>query len=584
MSLIALLLLSNILAFSQTKVAIYNNNANLIEGKVFATNLITSFTNQKAQFEASDKTPNINYLLKNQGQNVEKGNLSDEVVSLVIDKLSVDYVVSFTLYPNKTQNNVSASLLNAKTFSVEKTVTLTCNDLKNSTDIKVATDEIAEKFFFGNIIAEQKAQKEKELALQKAKEEKVIADQKAKEEKAIADQKAKEEKAIANQKAKEEKAIADQKAKEERELAQQKEKEAAQQKAKEEKATADQKGQEERELAQQKEREIAEQKERELAQQKEREIAEQKEREAAQQKKATQPATAPVSSEENKNDKRQVSGIEAVDYVIPLKDLVIQFDNMRISFTNKVKQWEQGVNRCIERMNEDNANIAQIEKELNEKQNSASKKEIKELQARVKDQKKVYAQSVKNLKTEGASIISQLKIFEKMETTAIQQQFKNVIPKIFPSTTFPAVSTATTTVAFSNRVENLQTVSYLKSMDELVYWYQKMEHSFSKMIEANTQKAKAVIQKDKDLEKQLSSQKEQLSEYQKNIKRNKKEIAATKKEITRIENERKVLSKQMEKDSKELSVQINNYNKEVQTSFKEKMKSVIEKIDNAFKI
>ena len=295
--------------------------------------------------------------------------------------------------------------------------------------------------------------------------------------------------------------------------------------------------------------------------------------------KTPQPA---ILSEENKNDKQQVSEIEAVDYVIPLKDLVMQFDNMRISFANKVKQWEQEVNRYVERKNEDSAHIVQTEKELNEKQNSASKKEIKELQARLKNQKKVYVQSVKNLKAEGVSIISQLKVFEKMETSAIHLQFKNVIPKIFPSTTFPAVSTATATVSFSNSVENLQTVSYLKSTEELVFWYQKTEHSFYQIIEKNTQKAKDIIQKDKELEKQLASQKEQLSELQKNIKRNKKEIAATKKEIAKTENERKVLSKQMEKDSKELSVQINNYNKEVQTSFKEKMKSVIEKTDNAF--
>jgi len=223
--LIAILLSNSIFAFSQTKVVIYNGNSNQIENKAFAVNLITSFTNDEFKFEASDKTPNINYLLRNQGQNVESGNVSDEVVVLVCDKLEVDYVVNFILYPNKTQDNVYASLINAKTFSVDKTVTLTCSNLKNSSDVKVTTDKIASVFLLGNLIAEKEAQN---LAKQKEKEEKVRSEQKAKEEKLLAEQKAKADKAAADsiaRIAKEEKLLAEQKAKEEKLLAEQSAKE-----------------------------------------------------------------------------------------------------------------------------------------------------------------------------------------------------------------------------------------------------------------------------------------------------------------------------------------------------------------------
>lgn len=214
-SLIALLSLSNIFVFSQTKVGIYNSNANQLENKVFAGNLIASFSSKDFQFEASDKTPNINYLLKNQGQNVDDGNVPDEAILLVVDKLGSDYVVSFTLYPNKTQDNVSASLLNAKTFSVEKTLTLTCNNLKNGADAKAAADKIAEDFLFGSIIAEQKAKEEKALSDKKAKEEMALAEKQNKEGKALTEQKAREEKVLAEQKAKADKAAADSVAKSE---------------------------------------------------------------------------------------------------------------------------------------------------------------------------------------------------------------------------------------------------------------------------------------------------------------------------------------------------------------------------------
>ena len=173
-SLFAILLLNTTLGFSQTKVVIYNGNSNQIENKAFAVSLVSSFTNQEFKFEASDKTPNINYLLRNQGQNVESGNVSDEVVVLVCDKLGVDYVVNFILYPNKTQDNVYASLINTKTFSIDKKVTLTCRNLKNSSEVKVTTDKIASLFLLGNLITEKKDKEAQELAKQKTKTENKI--------------------------------------------------------------------------------------------------------------------------------------------------------------------------------------------------------------------------------------------------------------------------------------------------------------------------------------------------------------------------------------------------------------------------
>ena len=242
-TLFTILAISDIVAFSQTKIAIYNGGSNTqMEYKVFAVNLINSCSNINYGFEASDKSPNINYLLRNQGYDTQTKKADDGAISLVCEKLEMDYVINYTLFTNKTIDNVSVSLINAKTFVVDKTLTLTCRDFTKSTDIKAITDEIANTFFYENIIAEIRAKEERELAEQKAEEQKGTEKQRAKEEKALAEQKALEEKKAAEQTAKEEKALAEQKAKEEKKAAELKakeEKEFEMQKTKSEKAIAD---------------------------------------------------------------------------------------------------------------------------------------------------------------------------------------------------------------------------------------------------------------------------------------------------------------------------------------------------------
>jgi hypothetical protein len=142
--LLTVLSLSSLWVFPQAKIAIYNGNSAQKEYKIFAASMVKSFTNSELEYEASDETTNINALLKQQGYKTKNKNVPDTIIAAACEKFEIDYVINFILYPEKTTKNVRVSLINANTFSVERTKTLTCNNLKNKAQVKQITDELVD--------------------------------------------------------------------------------------------------------------------------------------------------------------------------------------------------------------------------------------------------------------------------------------------------------------------------------------------------------------------------------------------------------------------------------------------------------
>jgi len=263
--------------------------------------------------------------------------------------------------------------------------------------------------------------------------------------------------------------------------------------------------------------------------------------------------------------------VKAIDYVISVNDLVTFFDNTRKNFSNKVAKWEKHLNFHIEKMNIEYANILQTEKELDEEMKNSINitTKMRELQARLNTQRSIYEESKSAMKQQGTFITVELRNLEKQQIKSIKQQFSQTAAKIQPSVVSPAMSKQSAMIAFSQRIDSLQMLEYLKSTDALLFWYQNVEYSFYQIIESANQRANYIIGKDKDLEERLKS-------YDKKLKENKKKISETKKE-------RKKLSKQMKANSKELSTQLKQYNKEIQIAFRARMKYVIDEIDYSFK-
>jgi len=141
---------------------IYNGNTTQRENKIFTANLLKSFANPKFECVASDETQNIKALLKDQGYKKHKDEIPDSIIASVCEKFEVDYLIIFTLYPQKTTKNVKVSLINANTFSVEKTKNFTCDNLNNKTQVKKLTDEIASFFLLKDVNMQSENEADKE--------------------------------------------------------------------------------------------------------------------------------------------------------------------------------------------------------------------------------------------------------------------------------------------------------------------------------------------------------------------------------------------------------------------------------------
>jgi len=142
---------------------IYNGNTTQREHKVFTANLLKSFANPEFECVASDETQNINSLLKDQGyKKRNNGIIPDSIIASVCEKFEIDYLVNFTLYPQKTTKNVKVSLVNANSLSVEKTKIFTCDNLNNKTQVKKLTDEIASFFLLENVNMQSENEADKE--------------------------------------------------------------------------------------------------------------------------------------------------------------------------------------------------------------------------------------------------------------------------------------------------------------------------------------------------------------------------------------------------------------------------------------
>jgi len=144
-------LVSEFFVCSQTKIMIYNENTSQRENKIFTANLLKSFANPELECEASDETSNINSLLKYQGYKTRTKGIPDSLIASVCEKFEADYLVIFTPYLQKTTKNIKVSLINANTFSVEKTKMFTCKNLQNKTQVKEVTDAVAAFFLLEDI-------------------------------------------------------------------------------------------------------------------------------------------------------------------------------------------------------------------------------------------------------------------------------------------------------------------------------------------------------------------------------------------------------------------------------------------------
>lgn len=297
------------------------------------------------------------------------------------------------------------------------------------------------------------------------------------------------------------------------------------------------------------------------------------------------PKTEPenTTQEEFKTTNKSSLEIEALDYVIPIKGLVTFFDKKRTEYAAYMKKWEDKLSSNLVILDVNNKKELQIEEQLNKliKESIGTTSEINSLKDKLTTQRNQNERNRNQAIGYRTVITNDLHEMAKPQLASMKLQFIQTAEKIQPTTIATAMNNKSN-IVFSEKIVDLKTLSYLKPAEELLYWYQNVEHSFYKMIDSYNQKTMKIIKEDNELKEQLVLKNKQKLEYEKNKQIYKNEIKGLKKEISNTEKRQKDLSNQMQKDSKNLSKELKNYNKQMQAALKGKIQNVIKEINYSF--
>jgi hypothetical protein len=277
--------------------------------------------------------------------------------------------------------------------------------------------------------------------------------------------------------------------------------------------------------------------------------------------------------------------IEAIDYVSEAKALVDFFKIKRDDFTSVILQWDEQIRAIMKEIDNTAAAIVQTEKEMEEANNSTlliDQNTITAFKNTLNGQRSLLKQLKKRQVDKGVEITKQLDDISKQYISAIDKTFGETIKKITPTSTFPSLSEKRVMVTFSDKIEALSVLRYLRTTDGLRFWYQNIETSFFEIIEERNQSIKGFMETDLKLSTQLKTLNDKLADYQKEPKVRKKEIKDVKKEISALEKERKNVVNQMKKSAKDFASYLKSYNKTIQTEYKVRIQNIIEEINYLF--
>ena len=312
-------------------------------------------------------------------------------------------------------------------------------------------------------------------------------------------------------------------------------------------------------------------------------------------KKQVKPETAstkPIPGEKPKVEKNSSDPVEkltisvdAVGYVIPLEELMTFFDKEFNSLSVTIKTWDEKIRNSLEKGNELENKIRQLEKELTDKKNIDSKgytTDIIKLKSRLSEYRTNHKQYEDNMVTEGLKISKEIEDTGNETDQSINKKFSEISQNIKKTDPDPALNITPKSVSISKQKINSNVTSYILPVTDLLFCYQNEIISIRDVIVLWNAKVMTINKKDSELIEKSEPLKKDLTNLQLNPKVNKEQISALKKQISNIDKERKLLSRQMEGDSKELSASITQMCKEIQSSVKERLSDIIENIKYSY--
>jgi|WetSurMetagenome_2_1015567.scaffolds.fasta_scaffold74392_2 predicted nucleic acid-binding Zn-ribbon protein len=274
--------------------------------------------------------------------------------------------------------------------------------------------------------------------------------------------------------------------------------------------------------------------------------------------------------------------IDALGYVVPVKDLIQFYEDNFHSMDKTVSDWDKAIKGILADINEVNIHMEQLEADIILKKNADARgysAEILALKKKLTEDRTKYKLLKSKMLTDGTSYSEKLTSFSEEMVKAISKKYDDVCSKIKSVDANPALGENPMTVSFETLTINNDVEKYIVPTAELFHWYQNEIMDIRGVIGEWDIKVKEMVQKDALLKEQLKPLEKQMQDYKQNAKQNKDEISGLKKQISEIDKERKMLADRMEDESKQFATFLKESGETIQNSIKERFTDIIQNVN-----
>jgi len=277
--------------------------------------------------------------------------------------------------------------------------------------------------------------------------------------------------------------------------------------------------------------------------------------------------------------------VVALNYIIPLTDLITFNDKEFRSFEATLVEWDKKIRTLTSDVNRVKDQMLQTENELRKIKNTGTgtfSSEILALQKKLDVYRKNYSDSKVILVSGGKSMFKWLDSEMGNRVRDLGKEYSSTVQSIMSADINPATGEQPATMQFAVREVSETTSGYIVYATELLNWYQNEMKEMNNLIQDWNPRVSSVVSGDARLKAQLDPLEAKLEELKANSKQNKNEISGLKKQISDLEKARKEMAGTMKDDAKELASILKQKSQNNKESLNQRFADILENITYSF--
>lgn len=292
-----------------------------------------------------------------------------------------------------------------------------------------------------------------------------------------------------------------------------------------------------------------------------------------------------VKPTEKKEPVRTEVTTEALNYTIPLLDLIRFNENEYNSFVVALSEWEKQVQSSSDDVRKSLMQIRQVETELADLINSDTKAfspEIKTLQKKLDAYRNKYQQSRAAMIKSADNLLKKLTAVGADRLKSIDKAYGGAAQKVSASDASASAGSRNATLTYTRSTWDVTTDFHLEYLVDILAWYQNEMGAIDRLLKEWNPRVEQALNDDEALKAQLLPLETRSQELKQNQKENKAELSTLKKQISDIEKKRKQVDDRVRNDIKELSANLKSLSQADQAAVRERFADVVENITYCF--